>query len=301
VLEPDGKSSVLSEGISTLEKALTTAVTPGDRLRIVNNLAIGYQRQGNVSAAIDKMFAEQKKSTRYNGYLAANLGAQLLPPKIKGDEAKAALNVLYTFLNNTSDQARGYSAVQRSFEDLKKRLNVTTKEISRKGIPICTAFSLTDGGRTVFLLDPFEKYYRSIGALDVIQGYSDKFSGMLEFVWQGGNFTILTDKQFDENDKNDGKITPEFVKTLEVIRVTSYNPGAFVEMRSADDKINVSFRVTVGMSLDDFDKFLDSGSGEAKQLIHNAAMEEWIYFPGLNFGIFVKDKKVAGITVTPAN
>jgi hypothetical protein len=178
---------------------------------------------------------------------------------------------------------------------------VTTKEISRKGIPICTAFSLTDGGRTVFLLDPFEKYYRSIGALDVIQGYSDKFSGMLEFVWQGGNFTILTDKQFDENDKNDGKITPEFVKTLEVIRVTSYNPGAFVEMRSADDKINVSFRVTVGMSLDDFDKFLDSGSGEAKQLIHNAAMEEWIYFPGLNFGIFVKDKKVAGITVTPAN
>jgi hypothetical protein len=91
------------------------------------------------------------------------------------------------------------------------------------------------------------------------------------------------------------------VKTLEVIRVTSYNPGAFVEMRSADDKINVSFRVTVGMSLDDFDKFLDSGSGEAKQLIHNAAMEEWIYFPGLNFGIFVKDKKVAGITVTPAN
>lgn len=301
VLEPDGKASVISEGIKTLEKALTTAVTADDRLRIANNLAIGYQRQGNVSTAIDKMFAEQKNSTRYNSYLAANLGAQLLPAKIKGAEAKTALNVLFTFLSNTNENAKGYSLVKKSFEDLKKRLGVTTKEIKRTGIPICTAFSLTDGGRTVFLLDPFEKYYRSIGALDVIQSYSDKFSGMLEFVWQGGNFTILTDKQFDENDKNDGMITPELVKSLEVIRVTSYNPGAFIEMRSADDKINVSYKVTVGMSIDDFNKFLDSGSGEAKQLIRNAAMEEWIYFPGLNFGIFVKDKKVAGVTVTPAN
>ncbi len=299
VLEPDGKASVISEGIKTLEKALTTAVTPDDRLRISNNLAIGYQRQGNVSTAIDKMFAEQKKSTRYNAYLAANLGAQKLPAKIKGTEAKTALNVLYTYLSNTSDKATGYTSVKKSFEDLKKRLNVTTKEIVRQGIPICTAFSLTDGGRTVFMLDPFEKYYRSIGALEAIQSYSNKFSSLLEFVWQGGNFTILTDKQYDENDKNDGKITPELVKTLEVIRVTSYNPGAFVEMRSKDDKVNVTFKVTVGMSIEEFNKFIDSASGQARQLTRNAAMEEWIYFQGLNFGIFIKDKKVAGVTVCP--
>ena len=301
VLEPDGKASIISEGIKTLEKALTTAVTPDDRLRIANNLAIGYQRQGNVASAIDKMFAEQKKSTRFNAYLAGNLGAQPLPAKIKGAEATTALNVLYTYLSNVSNRATGYSKVQSTFEDLKKRLGVTTKEITRKGIPICNAFSLTDGGRTVFLLDPFEQYYRSIGALDAIQSYSSKFSSMLEFVWQGGNFTILTDKEYDENDPNDGKITPALVKSLEVIRVTSYNPGAFIEFRSADDKVNLSFKVTVGMTVEDFDKFLDSKSGEAKQLIHNAAMEEWIYFPGLNFGIFAKDKKVAGVTVTPAS
>jgi predicted Zn-dependent protease len=301
VLDPDGKPAAISEGIATLEKALTTAVTPDDRLRITNNLAIGYQRQGNVATAIDKMLAEQKKSTRFNAYLAANLGAQPLPAKVKGDEAKTALNVLYTFLSNTNDQARGYSLVQKSFEDLKKRLNLTTKEISRRGIPICRAFSLTDNGRTVFMLDPFEKYYKSIGVLDVIQSYSSKFSSLLEFVWQGGNFSILTDKQYDENDKNDGRITPDLVKTLEVIRVTSYNPGAFIEMRSADDKVDVAFRVTVGMSIEEFNKFIDSGSGQARQLIRNAAMEEWIYFQGLNFGIFVKDKKVAGVTVCPLN
>jgi hypothetical protein len=55
------------------------------------------------------------------------------------------------------------------------------------------------------------------------------------------------------------------------------------------------------MSIEEFDGFLDSKSGEAKQLIHNAAMEEWIYFQGLNFGIFVKDKKVAGVTVCPSH
>ncbi|MEI7576062.1 MAG: hypothetical protein WCK51_04155 [Armatimonadota bacterium] len=301
VLEPDGKAASISEGIKTLEKALTTAVTPDDRLRIVNNLAIGYQRQGNVATAIDKMFGEQKKSTRFNAFLAANLGAQPLPAKIKGDEAKTALNVLFTYLSNTSQGATGYSSVQKSFDDLKKRLGVTTKEIKRQGIPICTAFSLTDQGRTVFMLDPFEKYYRSIGALDAIRSYNEKYSSMLEFVWQGGNFTILTDKQYDPDDKNDGKITPEFVKTLEVIRVTSYNPGAFVEMRSADRKVDMAFRVTVGMTIEDFNKFLDSGSGQARQLIRNAAMEEWIYFQGLNFGIFVKDKKVAGVTVCPLN
>lgn len=299
VLEPNGKASDISEGIQTLEKSLTTAVTPDDRLRIANNLAIGYQRQGNVASAIDKMFGEQKKSTRFNAYLAANLGAQPVPEKIKGSEATMALNVLYTYLSNTSDQATGYPRVQQTFDALKKRLGVTTKEVVRQGIPICTAFSVVDGGRTVYMLDPFENYYRSIGAVTAINNYNEKFSSMLEFVWQGGNFSILTDKEYDENDPKDGKITPEFVKTLEVIRVTSYNPGAYIEMRSADRKVDVSFRVTVGMSIDEFNRFIDSKTGDVRPLVRNAAMEDWIYFQGLNFGIYVKDKKVAGITVCP--
>jgi predicted Zn-dependent protease len=300
VLEPDGKSSTISDGVKILEKALTTAVTADDRLRIANNLAIGYQRQGNITSAIDKMFAEQKKSNKYNGFLAANLGAQALPDKIKGADATLAVNVLYTYLSNTNPQATGYARVEANFRNLCQKFNLKTKEITRTGVPICTAFSLSDGGRTVFLLDPFSNYYRKIGALDAIQGYSNKYAGLLEFVWQGGNFTILTDKGFDENDANDGKITPALVDQLEVIRVTSYNPGAYLELKSADAKVNVAYRITVGMTVEEFNKILNSESGEAKQLIHNAAMEEWIYFQGLNFGIFVKDKKVAGITVTPA-
>ena len=301
VLEPDSKAATISEGVKLLEKALTTAVTADDRLRIANNLAIGYQRQGNITTAIDKMFAEQKKTTNYNGFLAANLGAQALPDKIKGADATLAVNVLFTYLSNTNPQATGYSKVESNFRALCKKLNVTTKEITRQGVPICTAFSLVDGDKTVFLLDPFENYYKKIGALDAIQGYSNKYSGLLEFVWQGGNFSILTEKGYDENDPNDGKITPQLVSSLEVIRVTSYNPGAYLEIRSKDERVNISYRVTVGMTVEDFDKFLDSKSGEAKQLIHNAAMEDWIYFQGLNFGIFVKDKKVAGVTVCPSH
>jgi tetratricopeptide (TPR) repeat protein len=299
VLDPNGNSSNISEGIRTLEKSMTTAVTADDRLRIVNNLAIGYQRQGNIATAIDKMFAEQKKSNKYNGFLAANLGSQALPDKIKGADATLAVNVLYTYLSNTNPQAIGYAKVETNFNSLCQKFNLKTKEITRRGVPICTAFSIVDGGRTVFLLDPFENYYKKIGALEAIQGYSNKYAGLLEFVWQGGNFTILTDKGFSEDDKNDGKITPELVAELEVIRVTSYNPGAYLEMRSADAKVDVAYRVTVGMTLEEFNRFLNSESGEAKQLIHNAAMEEWIYFHGLNFGIYVKDKKVAGITVCP--
>ena len=299
VLDPNGNSSNISEGIRTLEKSITTAVTADDRLRIVNNLAIGYQRQGNIATAIDKMFAEQRKSTKYNGFLAANLGSQPLPDKIKGADATLAVNVLYTYLSNTNPQAIGYAKIETNFNSLCQKFNLKTKEITRRGVPICTAFSIVDGGRTVFLLDPFANYYKKIGAVEAIQGYSNKYAGLLEFVWQGGNFTILTDKGFSEDDKNDGKITPELVAELEVIRVTSYNPGAYLEMRSADAKVDVAYRVTVGMTLEEFNRFLDSESGEAKQLIHNAAMEEWIYFHGLNFGIYVKDKKVAGITVCP--
>ena len=299
VLDPNGNSSNISEGIRTLEKSMTTAVTADDRLRIVNNLAIGYQRQGNIATAIDKMFAEQKKSTKYNGFLAANLGSQPLPDKIKGADATLAVNVLYTYLSNTNPQAIGYAKIETNFNALCQKFNLKTKEITRRGVPICTAFSIVDGGRTVFLLDPFADYYKKIGALEAIQGYSNKYAGLLEFVWQGGNFTILTDKGFSEDDKNDGKITPELVAELEVIRVTSYNPWAYLEMRSADAKVDVAYRVTVGMTLEEFNRFLNSESGEAKQLIHNAAMEEWIYFHGLNFGIYVKDKKVAGITVCP--
>ena len=299
VLDPNGNSSNISEGIRTLEKSITTAVTADDRLRIVNNLAIGYQRQGNIATAIDKMFAEQRKSTKYNGFLAANLGSQPLPDKIKGADATLAVNVLYTYLSNTNPQAIGYAKIETNFNALCQKFNLKTKEITRRGVPICTAFSIVDGGRTVFLLDPFADYYKKIGALEAIQGYSNKYAGLLEFVWQGGNFTILTDKGFSEDDKNDGKITPELVAELEVIRVTSYNPGAYLEMRSADAKVDVAYRVTVGMTLEEFNRFLNSESGEAKQLIHNAAMEEWIYFHGLNFGIYVKDKKVAGITVCP--
>ena len=299
VLDPNGNSSNISEGIRTLEKSITTAVTADDRLRIVNNLAIGYQRQGNIATAIDKMFAEQRKSTKYNGFLAANLGSQPLPDKIKGADATLAVNVLYTYLSNTNPQAIGYAKIETNFNALCQKFNLKTKEITRRGVPICTAFSIVDGGRTVFLLDPFADYYKKIGALEAIQGYSNKYAGLLEFVWQGGNFTILTDKGFSEDDKNDGKITPELVSELEVIRVTSYNPGAYLEMRSADAKVDVAYRVTVGMTLEEFNRFLNSESGEAKQLIHNAAMEEWIYFHGLNFGIYVKDKKVAGITVCP--
>lgn len=301
VLEPDGKAASISEGIKVLEKALSTTVIASDRLRIASNLAIGYQRQGSVSTAIDKMFAEQKKTTSFNAILASNLGAQPLTDKIKPADAKLAVNVLFTYLSNTNSGAVGYSNVEKNFKALCKKFSITTKEVTKAGVPVCTAFSLTDGGRTVFLLDKFSQYYKSIGALDVIQGYSNKYAGLLEFVWQGGNFAIITDKQFNENDPNDGKMTEQLISQLEVIRVTSYNPGAYVELKSADQLVKESYKISVGMSVEDFNKIMALDSGETKQLIHNATMEEWVYFQGLNFGVFVKDKKIAGVTVTPAH
>ena len=299
VLDPNGTPANIQEGIKTLEAALGKAVLPDQRLRIANNLAIGYQRSGNVTTAVDKMFAEQKKTTRFNPYLAANLGAQALPSKFSADDAKLAANVLFTFLSNINQNAVGYARAESTFKAILSKYNLKTGEIKRQGIPLTSALSLTDGGRTIFLLRPFAEYFDQFGKADIIRAYSPTYQGILEFVWQGGNLTIVTDKTFTDEVGEPGKVTKAMIQALEVIRITSYNPGAAVTLQSADPQVKASFKFYVGMTVEDFNKIIPLSSGASKQLIHNAAMEEWTYFYGLNFGVYVKDGKVAGVTVCP--
>ena len=287
VLDPDGKPENLQEGIKSLQSAQAKAMTEVDKLRIANNLALGYQRSGNVSEALKTLFAAQRASNKYNAYLAVNLGQQVPGDEFKADAIKAE-QVLYTYLTRTPSYAQGYLNAKENYSKICKKFSLQDRKPEGGPTYLARVFSLTDGSITVNMLDNFEDIFAKLGKADNGYRYSDNFEGMKEFVWRNGNFSIITDS------RKSGDSTID-----EVLRVTSYSPGASIDILPKDRTVEGSFHITVGMSQDDFAKILDPKGGIARNLVRAATIEEWTYYPGLNFGVLFKDKKVAGLTVCP--
>lgn len=289
VLDPDGTPANLQEGVKILNNALTTSILDIDRLRIANNLAIGYQRLGNVNQAIDTMMAEQKKSTKYNQSLAVNLGAQSLPAKYR-PEAKLAEAVLYSYLTRTSASSPGYAKARETYFRICQENSLKAREVKPSGTELLRVFTINDGGREFRLFDKAVDIVTLLGKAQNGQQYNDKFPEMMELSWDGGNFTAMI-----EPTKIDDEIQHELV------RITSYNKGAFVTLKAADQNSTTSFVIEVGMSLTDLKKIIDPDSGEKRMFAKMGKLEEWTYFEGLSMGLIVENQKVKAITVTPSN
>ena len=148
--------------------------------------------------------------------------------------------------------------------------------------------TLTEKGKTVKILDNLDDILGLFGKPQNSYRYSETYEGMKEFVWDSGDFSIVTDAR---------KVGDETVN--EVLRITSYTTGSSFEILPRNQTINTKFRITVGMSVSDFNKILDIKGGVARDLVKAGAIEEWTYFTGLNMGVLVKDNKIAGITVAP--
>jgi predicted Zn-dependent protease len=287
VLDPDGTPANIQAGINVLDSALKSSVIDAARLRIANNLAVGYQRAGNVNSATELMIGEQRKSKKYNSFLAVNLGSQELSDKYKAD-ASTTEAVLYTFLTRSSSAASGYEKALTNYKKLCTKFNLKPREIKEKGINLCRVMSITDGSTTYNLLDSVFDLVQILGKAENASKYSKEYEGLMELVWNKGNFSVITETRAFETEFN-----------LDVIRITSYNQGAYLDLRPTDTKVNLNFRISVGMSLEQFSNILDPAGGMSRQLVKMATLEDWLYYPGLNMGVLIKDKKIAGITVVP--
>ena len=287
VLDPDGKAENIQAGIKSLNAAMAKATTDAQKLRTANNLALGYQRAGDITKAMKTMLDAQRDSTKYNEFLAVNLGQQVPGDDFKSDAPKAE-TVIYTYLSRTSSAARGYDKAKANYLSLCTKFGLKPRDIKETPIYLCTVLSLTEKGKTVKILDPIENLVSLFGQPQNAYRYSDNFEGMKEYIWDSGNFSVVTDarKSGDET-------------LSEVLRITSYTPGSSFELFPKNQTISGKYTITVGMSVADFNKVLNLKGGETKNLVKAGAMEEWTYFTGLNMGVLVKDDKIAGITVAP--
>ena len=287
VLDPDGKPENIQAGIKSLNDAMAKATTDSQKLRTANNLALGYQRAGNVTNAIKTMLDAQRSSTTYNSFLASNLGQQVISDEFKADAPKAEA-VIYSYLTRSSSAAKGYEKAKENYMSLCAKFKLKPREIKDTPIYLCNVLSLTEKGKTVKILDRIEDLVVMFDKPQNAFRYSEDYNGMKEYVWDSGNFAVVTDARTVDGDV-----------ISEVLRITSYSPGSPFEIMPKDLTVNAKFKVTVGMSVKDFSSFLDIKGGESRSLVKAGTIEEWTYFAGLNMGVLVKDDKIVGITVAP--
>ena len=289
VLDPDGKPENLREGIKSLNDAMGKATTDGQKLRVANNLALAYQRSGDVTKALKTMLDAQRVTTTYNSYLAANLGQQVPGDEFKADAAKAEA-VIYTYLSRTSSEATSYKKALATYMTLCSKFNFKPRDMKDTPVYLCNVMTLTEKGNLVKILDPLDDILKKYGKPQNSFRYSETYNGLKEYIWDNGNFSILTDSRKVGDD--------DFP---EVLRITSYTTGSWFEIYPKDRTISTIYKITVGMSVADFSKVLDIKGGVTTSLVKAGKLEDWTYFQGLNMGVLVKDDKIVGITVAPVD
>ena len=287
VLDPDGKPENLREGIKSLNEAMAKTTTDSQKLRIANNLALGYQRSGDVTKALKTMLDTQRATTTYNAYLASNLGQQVPGDEFKADAPKAEA-VIFTYLSRTSSDAAPYKKALANYMSLCTKFNLKPRDLKATPIYLCNVMTLTEKGHVVKILDPLDDTLITFGKPQNAYRYSDTYEGLKEYIWDNGNFSVITDAR---------KVGDETFS--EILRITSYTPGSSFEILPKDRTVNVIFKVTVGMSVADFSRILDIKGGVVTSLVRAGKIEDWTYFAGLNMGVLVKDDKIIGITVAP--
>jgi hypothetical protein len=138
-------------------------------------------------------------------------------------------------------------------------------------------------GKAFDLIDVFGKFESG-------NRYSSDYLGLLELIWKGGNFVVVTDSiGISPNDDD-----------VEILRATSYSPGSYFVLKPKDSTITLAQRISVGMTKAQLNKLLNLDNSSTKEFVRNGTFETWNYFDGLNVGVLIKDDKVSGITVSPA-
>ncbi len=279
VMDPDGQGSNLSAGIATMKELAASAMTDADSLRIANNMAIGLQRQSDVSGAVTAMMAAQKKTGTFNRYLAENLGQKGFDHVTDADMA-LALGIVYAWLQNTPDSHERWNDMKSKYLTTCAAKKFEAREVKALPTYLCQATTVNVRGKEITFQDPVMDVVGLFGKATKGWSFADEYPDMMELRWDTEQFHVLGDGD-------------------RVYRVTSYDPGSFLVLKPKNDTVSLEYKVTVGMTVDEFNKVLNLDNADTVSLVRSGTVEEWRYFPGLLMGVCVVDGKIVGITVTP--
>ena len=302
VLHPDGNPAKLSEGIINLQKAAAMATAPEDRIRIANNLAVGYQRAGDVSKGTELLVTTFAATKRYNAAGVENLGFAPLP-KSMGDNAGIVANAMYMYLSSTPKSAPGYAKVESNYKAVLSQYGFQAKEIPTKGqsLNLCQVVSIVDGGQDVALFTSYNDVTKQLGKgtveLGIVASTDEEGGETTDRMREGQPVGVFSVKY------RGGQVLALFQTRTEdlvpLARITSYSPGAYIELRPLEAGKGENFRVTNGMKATELYARVPEDQSIAVRLFRVGQLEEWQYFPNLNFGVQVKDGVIAGLTATP--
>lgn len=285
VLEPDGKKEIVQKGIDSM-KAMTQSLTDSKedqilRLRLANNLCVGYHRIDDLNAGYAALMDAQRKTKYFNYALGENLGRITVNKRSESDE-ELAMNVMFTWLKNAQKVAPYWEAVHKNYVDACGRLSLKPNTIEARPLMFCKAVTLYVGGREYGLFRPIEEYRDGLGDPDATIRFSDVYTDLMEMRWKAGNISIFTERG-------------------NAMRLTTYESGSRLFLQPTDRAVSGGFNITVGMSETDLKKILDPESGVKVNLAKGGDLEEWRYWSGLNLGILLEDGRVKGLTITPVD
>jgi len=279
IIAPDDDKTPILGAAKKLE-AMMTGSKDFDRLRLANNVAVGYHRAGDVQKAYDVILAAQKSTTAFSPYVGQNLGRFNVPNRPKEDEALAA-DVMLTWLKNTPTSNTYFQIVKDHYVKSCEALGVKPADVNPKPTYLCNVVALNFNGKEAGILIDSDEFVDTFGAPLLQQKIDDKYPDVQFWVWKDGALAALTERG-------------------QIIRVSSSAVGAYIDLKASDPTVNQTYRVTVGMSTEDFGKVLDLSKAVTKKVVGTSGnLEEWSFYPGLLFGVRVADGKIAGITVAP--
>jgi predicted Zn-dependent protease len=277
ILNPEADTTAINAGIQTL-KGLQANATEADNLRLANNIAVGYHRLNNLQAAYDAIIEVQKKTKLFIPALGENLGLIRVTGAAKETEELMA-DILFTWLGRTPKSNSRWTTVKTTYDEILKRNNWKATDIPDKGVFLCRVVSINIDSNELGILIPVEDYTGALGAAEKTISFDSRYPDLTEKRWKGGDVSAYTER---------GK----------VMRVTSYAVGDYMTLHPLDKSLSYTLKISVGMTEDDLKKIINLDGGAPIKLARGGKGEDWLYFPSLHFGLYMKDGKVAGITAT---
>ena len=280
VLDPAGEGDNLAAGVEMFEGLLSGAMTEADTLRYSNNMAIGLQRRSDVQGGVEVMMTAQEKTSKFNRYLAQNLGLRGLE-YVEDANLGLALGVVYAWLQNTPSSHSDYGKLRETYLTTCRERNFEARDVSPLPTYLCQATTIRFGAGEVAFMQPITDLVDMFGKATKAWRFNDNFPSMLEYRWDAQQLHVVGDGD-------------------RIFRLTSYEDGATIVLRPRNDTVERNFEISVGMTMDEFGQVLNPAGGVPIQLVRAGSLEEWLYFPALLMGVCVQDDKVVGVTVTPA-
>jgi hypothetical protein len=278
VLEPDAKKDVVDKGIAWFE-AQAAASADAAKLRYANNAGLGYQREGNLQKAYETIMVAQKTTGSFNQALGENMGLVKVSGRSKEDD-KLAADVMFTWLNGTTKLSDRWDTVKKTFDEVCTTAGITPKPIEPQPAYLCKVTTLVTSGKELGLFLPEAGVRDVLGTPGLRTTFTKRYPDLAELRWHEGNISVFTERG-------------------NIMRLTSYEPGAYLVLKPVDKTSQTTIQIKVGMTKAELWDSLNEKASVQKDLAKAGQVETWTYFPSLNMGVLIDGDKIKAITVSP--